>query len=87
MVLNDIYKIASAINEKVTAGEIASDIVDDIDITIAVHSPLLKTIDETFYKMTHGTDNLEDFHHERIIEAKIDGINFTLIEKKIPTVS
>lgn len=76
MELRHIYQIANVINEKMDYNK---DMLKDISITVKVSPTTHFSIDKEFYRLTN--DTTDGFVHEDVINAVIDGINFTILDK------
>lgn len=80
MELRHIYSLATKISEAFTMDEMSGSNQGDVDIVVRVSPVTLYGIDKEFYRLMNGSD--DGFVHRKRIEAKIDNVNFVLVEKE-----
>lgn len=75
MGLDEVYVLATILNDKINDGTLTKDILKDISIKINVTPSVLYSIDKEFYRISHN-DSIEGFKHTNKVEAKIDNVSF-----------
>ena len=80
MELNDLYVIATGINEKVENGELNKDKLNDIEIVVSVTPTILYGIDKEFYRLSND-DNTDGFEPSEEVSATIDDVRFLIKSK------
>lgn len=81
MELRHIYNIATVMNNCVETEEMIGSDINDIEIKVSVSPSTLYGIDREFYRQTHD-NSMEGFEHKKEINAIIDNVHFSIVEKK-----